>query len=80
MSFALGAALPLAVWCFARGTEAAALVVAVGLGVSVALGLALATLTGRSPLRFVARQVILSTLAAAVTFGVARLIGTGGLG
>lgn len=79
VSFALGAALPLTVWFFARGTEAAVLVIGLGLAVSVGLGLALAALTGRSALGFVLRQVLLSTLAAAVTFGVTRLAGTGGL-
>ena len=79
LSFALGAAIPLTVWSFARGLEAVVLVVAVGLATSVGLGLALAALTGRSPLRFVTRQVVLSALAAGVTFAIARLVGGGGL-
>lgn len=79
-SFAVGAGLPLAVWFFARGGVAVAFVVAVGLATSVALGLALGKLTGHSPWRFVLRQVALSALAAAVTVGLARLAGVGGLG
>jgi len=79
-SFTVGAGLPLAVWFVARGAQAAVLVVAVGLATSVILGVVLAALTGRSPLRFVLRQVILSGLAVSVTFAVARLAGVGGLG
>jgi VIT1/CCC1 family predicted Fe2+/Mn2+ transporter len=79
-SFALGAAVPLGVWSLASGTAGVELVVAVALLASVALGLALGVLTGRSPARFVARQVLLSAAAAAVTYGVARVAGVGAAG
>lgn len=79
-SFAVGAGLPLLVWFFAHGLAAVALVVALAVATSVMLGLVLARLTGRSPLRFAARQVCYSMLATAVTFGVARMAGVAGLG
>lgn len=44
---------------------------------AVAIGSALATFTVRSPLRTIARQVGVASLAAAVTDGVGRVIGAG---
>lgn len=79
VSFALGAAVPLAVWSFCHGPEAVALVVTIALAVSVGLGLVLAALAGRAPLRFVCRQVLLVAVATGVTVAAARLAGVGGI-
>lgn len=79
-SFALGAAVPLVMWSLASGTAGVELVIAVALLASAALGLALGALTGRSPARFIARQVLLSAAAAAVTYGIARIAGVGATG
>lgn len=79
LSFALGAAVPLAVCFLAAGEQAVLLVITVGVLVSILLGLLLAALTGKPALRFVVRQVLLSALAAAVTFGLGRLFGRVGL-
>ncbi len=80
VAFALGAAVPLAVWCTAPPADAPIAVIAVAVTFSALLGLILGLSTGRSPLRFVARQVLLSALAAGATFAVAHLVGIGGVG
>lgn len=78
--FALGASLALPLWFFATGAEAVALVVARGVVVAAGLAVALPALTGRSALRLVVCQVVLSGLAVAVIYAVARVAGMGGDG
>ena len=74
-SFTLGAAVPLVPWFFLTGGVAVAVsVVAVALS-SVVVGLVLSQATGRSPLRSALRQIVVSMLAAGVTYLVGRLIG-----
>ena len=75
VTFALGALLPLLPWLFFGGGGAIAASVAIGAVAAVSLGLALSYFTGRSPLRSAFRQLAVSALAAAVTFGVGTAIG-----
>jgi VIT1/CCC1 family predicted Fe2+/Mn2+ transporter len=49
--------------------------VLVGALMSVAIGVVIAQFTGRSRVRTATRQLLLATVAAAVTFGVGRGIG-----
>ena len=74
-SFTLGAAVPLVPWFFLTGGVAVAVsVVAVALS-SLVIGVVLSQATGRSPLRSALRQIVVSMLAAGVTYLVGRLIG-----
>ncbi|HET9061486.1 MAG TPA: VIT1/CCC1 transporter family protein [Acidimicrobiales bacterium] len=76
-SFCVGAVVPLMPWFFIGGT--AAVVASVGLVAvtAVILGILLAQATGRPAWRSAARQVLVSMLAAGVTYGVGRLVGVG---
>ncbi|MDA8392422.1 MAG: VIT1/CCC1 transporter family protein [Actinomycetota bacterium] len=74
-AFALGAVLPLLPWFFTSGTPAILASVVLGAGTALAIGLALAAFTGRSPLRSALRQLVVSAVAAGITFGVGSLIG-----
>ncbi len=74
-SFAVGAAVPLVPWFFLTGGLAVAVsVVAVALS-SLLIGLLLSQATGRSPLRSALRQIVVSMLAAGVTYLVGRVVG-----
>jgi VIT1/CCC1 family predicted Fe2+/Mn2+ transporter len=74
-SFTVGAAVPLVPWFFLTGGPAVAVsVVAVALS-SLVIGFLLSQATGRSPLRSALRQVVVSMLAAGVTYLVGRLVG-----
>jgi VIT1/CCC1 family predicted Fe2+/Mn2+ transporter len=67
--------VPIVPWFFLTGGVAVAVsVVAVALS-SVVVGLVLSQATGRSPLRSALRQIVVSMLAAGVTYLVGRLIG-----
>jgi VIT1/CCC1 family predicted Fe2+/Mn2+ transporter len=74
-SFCVGAAIPLAPWFFVRGAPAVASSVSTVAVASVVIGLLLSQATGRSPVRSAIRQLVVSMLAAAVTYLVGRLIG-----
>lgn len=76
-SFAVGALLPLLPWLFASG--AAATLASVGIGIAAALGVGtlLAVFTGRSRLRSAIRQLVVSAVAASVTYGIGRAVGVG---
>ena len=71
-SFAIGAAIPLVPWFFAGGVPAA--VASMG-AAAVVIGLVLSRATGRSPWRSAVRQLVVSTLAAGITYLVGRLVG-----
>jgi len=74
--FALGALVPLIPYLFVGGTVAVILSVgAAALGLYV-IGAAITLLTGRSALFSGTRQLVFGLLAAGVTFGLGRLIGT----
>ncbi len=73
--FALGAIIPVAPFLFLGGLTAVVVSVALcGLGL-FGIGAAITLLTGRSVLRSGSRQVVIGFAAAAITFGIGRLIG-----
>lgn len=74
--FALGALVPLAAFLFTSGTAAliaAAILSAVAL---FTVGALITVITGQSALRAGLRQVAIGVAAAAITFGVGKLLGT----
>jgi len=75
VTFAVGALIPLIPWFITQGT--AAVVASVVLSVLAALGVgaALAVFTRRSWWRSSTRQLLMTALPAAVTFGVGALVG-----
>jgi vacuolar iron transporter family protein len=76
VAFAVGAFIPLLPWLFGGG--AAAVAWSIGLSALAALGVGaiLGTLTGRSRVRSALRQLGIATLAAGVTYGVGRAVGS----
>jgi VIT1/CCC1 family predicted Fe2+/Mn2+ transporter len=74
--FAFGALIPLLPWFFAGGTTAILWSVALGAVASLSVGAALSFFTGRSWLWSATRQLLISGLAATVTFSIGHLIGT----
>lgn len=75
MAFTAGAFVPLAPYLVASGTPAFSASLVVSLLALALLGLGISRLTRRSPIYSSVRQVVLGAVAAAVTFGVGRLIG-----
>jgi VIT1/CCC1 family predicted Fe2+/Mn2+ transporter len=73
--FAMGAIVPLIAFLVTTGTLAAVISIASAVVGLFAIGAAITLLTGRSALFSGTRQLILGLLAAAVTFGIGRLIG-----
>jgi VIT1/CCC1 family predicted Fe2+/Mn2+ transporter len=69
--------VPLAPWLFTSGTLAIVLSVVLGSLNSLAVGVVLARFTERSPLVSALRQLAVTAVAAAVTYGVGRAIGSG---
>jgi VIT1/CCC1 family predicted Fe2+/Mn2+ transporter len=76
-SFAAGAFIPLVPWFFFRGAPAVVASVSAVAVAAVVLGLVLARATGRSPVRSIGRQLLVSLVAAGVTYLVGSLIGVG---
>lgn len=74
-TFALGALFPLIPWLVSSGTAATLASVAVGAVASLAVGAALAVFTRRSAWWAALRQLGISAVAAAVTYGVGAAIG-----
>ncbi len=74
VSFALGALLPLLPWFFARGSSALVATVTSAAAGALVIGGALAVFTGRSVARSALRQLLVSGLAGAVTFGVGSVL------
>ena len=77
VTFAVGAFIPLAPWLFTSGTTAIVLSVVLGAAASLVVGVVLARYTERSALFSALRQLVVTAVAAGVTFGVGRAIGTG---
>lgn len=77
-TFALGAFLPLIPWLFVGGGLAAWLSVAIGAAASLTVGALLGRYTGRSKVRSALRQLGVAALAASITYGVGRVIGSSG--
>lgn len=78
VTFAVGALLPLLPWLVASGTTAVLATVAVGAVAALAVGAVLGAFTGRSVVRSAGRQLLLAAVAAAVTYGIGRLVGVSG--
>jgi VIT1/CCC1 family predicted Fe2+/Mn2+ transporter len=77
VTFALGAFIPLLPWLYTRGTPAVVSSVVLGAVASIMVGVVLAAFTERPILRSALRQLAVTVVAAAVTYGVGRAIGTG---
>ena len=77
VTFAVGAFIPLAPWLFTAGTTAIVLSVVLSAVASLAVGVVLARYTERSAVVSALRQLAVTVVAAGVTFGVGKAIGTG---
>lgn len=77
LSFALGAFIPLLPWLITRGNGAIVASVVLSVAASLAIGIVLATFTRRSIVRSGLRQLVITAVAAGVTYGIGRAIGTG---
>ncbi|HVT41544.1 MAG TPA: VIT1/CCC1 transporter family protein [Acidimicrobiales bacterium] len=77
VTFAIGAFIPLAPWLFTSGTTAIVLSVVLGAIAAVTVGVVQARFTERPVLASALRQLAVTAVAAAVTFGVGKAIGTG---
>ena len=75
LTFALGAIIPLVPWFFLRGAPAVVTSVAIVAIAALVVGYLLARATGRSPVYSALRQLIVSMVAAGVTYAVGTLIG-----
>ena len=77
VTFALGAFIPLLPWLVTGGTTAILWSVALAAVASLVVGAALSFFTGRWWLWSAGRQLLISAVAAGVTYSVGHLIGTG---
>ena len=77
VTFAIGAFIPLLPWLLTSGTLAVVLSVVLSGLAALAVGAVLATFTERSMIASALRQLAVTAVAAAVTFGVGRAIGAG---
>ena len=75
--FAIGAFIPLLPWLITSGTTATIWSVVLGGVAAFGVGAALAVFTGRSWLWSASRQLLISGVAAAVTYSVGHLVGAG---
>ena len=79
-AFICGAIIPLLPWFFYGGAIAVGLSLTLSAIGALGFGLALGTLTGRSRAWSAARQLLIASLAAGITFAVGSAVGTGGIG
>ena len=77
ITFAVGAFVPLAPWLFTSGTTALVLSVVLGAVAALVVGVVLARFTERSAVVSALRQLAVTAVAAAVTYGIGRAIGSG---
>ncbi len=77
VSFAIGAVIPLVPWFFATGWGAVLVSIVLGAVGALAIGAAIGYFSERSIPRAAARQLLITVVAAAVTFGIGRLVGVG---
>jgi VIT1/CCC1 family predicted Fe2+/Mn2+ transporter len=75
ITFAIGAFIPLLPWLFTSGASAVLGSIVLGGAAALLVGGLLGRFTGRSIAASAFRQLLVTTLAAGVTFGVGRLIG-----
>ena len=73
----MGAFLPLMPWFFIGGTAAIVASVVIGAVAALLVGAGLASLTGRSRARSSLRQLVVTGVAAGVTFAIGRAVGIG---
>jgi VIT1/CCC1 family predicted Fe2+/Mn2+ transporter len=77
VTFAIGAFVPLAPWLFTSGTTAIVLSVVLSAVAALVVGTVLARFTERPALASALRQLAVTAVAAAVTYGVGRAVGSG---
>ena len=77
VSFAIGALIPLLPWFFATGWGAVLVSTVLGAVAALAIGAAIGYFSERSIVRAALRQLLITAGAAAVTFGVGRVVGVG---
>ncbi len=77
VAFAIGAFIPLAPWLVTSGTPAIVLSVVLGAVAALVVGAVLAKFTERRAIVSALRQLGVTAVAAGVTYGVGRAIGTG---
>jgi VIT1/CCC1 family predicted Fe2+/Mn2+ transporter len=75
--FAAGAIVPVLPFFFGGGSSAVAVSVALSIAALFAIGAGITIITGRSAIRSGLRQVAFGIAAAAISFGVGRLVGAG---
>lgn len=75
VTFGVGAFIPLAPWLFTSGTPAVLWSIVLGAAGAFTVGALLAHFTGRSWLWSACRQLLISAIAAAVTFSIGHLVG-----
>ncbi len=77
VTFAVGAFIPLLPWLYSKGNPAIVASVVLGGVASLVVGGVLAAFTERPMARTALRQLMVAALAAGVTYGVGRAIGSG---
>lgn len=77
LAFAFGALLPLIPWLVGSGNAATIASVVIGGLTSLVVGWQLGRMTGRSRWRTAIRQLVVASVAAAVTYGIGRAVGIG---
>jgi len=77
VSFAIGALIPLIPWFFATGWGAVLVSIVLGAVAALAIGAAIGYFSERSITRAAVRQLLITAVAAAITFGIGRLVGVG---
>ncbi|MGH9081460.1 MAG: VIT1/CCC1 transporter family protein [Acidimicrobiales bacterium] len=77
VSFALGAVIPLLPWLVTGGTVATRWSMVLGALAALAVGAALAHFTGRWWLWSALRQLVISAIAAAITYSIGHVVGLG---
>jgi VIT1/CCC1 family predicted Fe2+/Mn2+ transporter len=77
VAFAVGAIIPLLPWLFTSGTTATLWSVVLGAVAAVTVGAALAVFTGRSWLWSAGRQLLISGVAAGITYAIGHALGGG---
>ena len=75
LSFCVGALVPLLPWFFTGGTTAVVVSLLLSMVAAGAVGVALASFTGRSMWKSAGRQILIATVAAAVTYAVGSIVG-----
>jgi VIT1/CCC1 family predicted Fe2+/Mn2+ transporter len=77
VTFAIGAFIPLLPWLIGTGTAALVASVVLSAVAAIVVGVVLAKFTERPVLPSALRQLAVTAIAAGVTYGVGKAIGTG---